>query len=310
MLHAAVCLPAVLVLLTHSITRAQPPITALAFTQDSKQLIAGSQSRLKIHEWPSLRVVDEVITDLDHIHDIAFSKDGRHFVAVGGRPSEYGEVEVHAWPGKSIIATNVEHDDTIQAAVWHDSLRLTTVAADTQVISWRLRDDRLELLRRLKGHSRRVLAVTRLAESNILVTGGVDHSLRVWAADKMDAIRVLDNHTDIVHDLAARPGEYSFPYVASASADRTARFWQPTIGRLVRFARLPSEPLSVAWSPRGDLLAAACIDGVVRLINPDNVKIQEQRAFDGWAYEVAAAPNGSGFAVGGERGRLVRIAMK
>ena len=35
--------------------------------------------------------------------------------------------------------------------------------------------------------------------------------------------------------------------VASASADRTIRIWQPTIGRLVRYVRLEAEPLSIAW---------------------------------------------------------------
>ena len=65
------------------------------------------------------------------------------------------------------------------------------------------------------------------------------------------------------------------PMVATVGSDRTCRLWQPTIGRMVRLARLPSPPLAVSWVSReaSTMLAVACNDGHVRLIDPDTVAI-------------------------------------
>ena len=76
-----------------------------------------------------------------------------------------------------------------------------------------------------------------------------------------EPVRILDNHTGTIRDLATRPGDHAVPYLASASADKTVRIWQPSIGRLVRFVRLPAEPLAIAWTSDGKRLAASCIDG-------------------------------------------------
>jgi len=83
--------------------------------------------------------------------------------------------------------------------------------------------------------------------------------------------------------------------------------WQPTIGRLVRFARLPVEPLALAWSADGKQIGVACIDGKLRIINANTVQIEQTLdAIDGWAYALAASRDGS-FAVAGSDGVIVRV---
>ena len=64
--------------------------------------------------------------------------------------------------------------------------------------------------------------------------------------------------------------------VASAAADRTIRFWQPTIGRMVRYVRLPSAALAIAWI--GDeTMVASCRDGKLRVINTFRLSIEQDR---------------------------------
>jgi WD40 repeat protein len=112
--------------------------------------------------------------------------------------------------------------------------------------------------------------------------------------------------------VALRPqdGE-SPPWIATCSADRTVRFWQPTIGRLVRFARLDSEPLAIAWLPDGSQLAVTSVDGHVRLLDPITLKItQDSAAIEGWAYSLAVHPGGKALAVGGARGELRRVDLR
>jgi PelA/Pel-15E family pectate lyase len=270
----------------------------------------ASQAGLQTRAWPSLESVGSVETDLKQIHDVAFSPDGNRLLAVGGSPSEFGELQVFSWPEQERLAASSVHDDVIYAVAWQSNDCFTTVAADNLVIDWKLGADGVAETRRLTGHSRRVLSVTYLDQAGLLVTAGVDHSLRVWKEGEQESQRVLDNHTGIVRDLAVRPGDHPIPYVASASADKTVRIWQPTIGRLVRFARLPVEPLSLAWSVDGTSLAVGGTDGKLRIVDAATVQIkQEFDAIDGWAYEVIAAADGS-FVVGGTGGQLVHLVLE
>ena len=92
--------------------------------------------------------------------------------------------------------------------------------------------------------------------------------------------------------------------VASIGADRTLRLWQPTIGRMVRLARLESDPTALAWLADGRAVAVACADGHVRLIDPETVAIlSDLPALDGRPYCLATAPDGS-LLVGGQHGRI------
>jgi WD40 repeat protein len=100
------------------------------------------------------------------------------------------------------------------------------------------------------------------------------------------------------------------PYLASASADRTVRIWQPTIGRLVRFARLAHEPLCVAWTTDGSAILVGCVDGKVRALDPDTVQgIGEKQVFPGWVYSIAVSSSGKDMLIAGEGGQLTRTAL-
>ena len=314
-----------------SSVQAISPITALTLAPTRDAIVAGSQGRLEVQSWPSMAQIAAHELDIGQIHDLQFSPAGDRLLVVGGRPSERGEWRLVAWPSLSVVATNTDHDDVIYSATWLSGDRFVTGATDNQVIEWQVGGGEArgalgnarEVVRR-PGHSRRVLSVEHCAQAGLLVTAGVDQSLRVWSCPGFGVpsrdqpfasvpsrppapLRVLDNHTGIVRDLATRPGDRAIPYVASASADKTVRLWQPSIGRLVRFARLDAEPLSIAWTSDGDRIAVGCTDGVLRMVDPDTVTVeQELDALEGWVYEVVAAPDGS-FAVGGTGGQTRRV---
>ncbi|TWU40941.1 WD40 repeat domain-containing protein [Novipirellula artificiosorum] len=312
-------------LITSSLSQAQPPITALEFAPSDDAVVVGSQAGLEVRQWPSLAESQKNAMGITQIHDLKFSPNGQYLLIVGGSPSEFGEWQIVLWPELTKVASSTAHDDVIYSAVWIRQDRFVTGAADNQLIEWQWSDGAVTQRRRLIGHSRRVLSVEYLADSKGIVSAGVDQSLRLWTVFETAAIdaarnneappitlpiRTLDNHTGIVRDLATRPGDHAIPYLASASVDKTVRLWQPSIGRLVRFARLPAEPLSIAWSHDGERLAVACVDGKLRLLNPNTVEIeQELEAINGWAYEVLAAPDGS-FLVGGTAGELIRVLPK
>jgi len=293
---------------------AQPPVTALAFSPAGDSLVSGSQDAIAIRTWPSLAKAALHNVEIGQIQDIQFSPDGTQLLIAGGNPSEFGEWRIVGWPDLNLVASSRQHNDVIHSVAWQSNEQFVTAAADHEVIQWNVDrqqrpEHRVELRRRLIGHSRPVLCLEAFPEDGLITSAGVDQSIRVWGSEENASkpLRILDNHTGIVRDLARRPGDHAIPILASAGADRTVRLWQPTIGRLVRFARLPVEPLALAWSADGKQLGVACIDGKLRIVDASTVQIEQTLdAIDGWAYALVASRDGS-FAIAGSDGVAVRI---
>lgn len=287
-----------------------PPVTALAFSPDGESVIAGSQSGIEVLSWPDLRPTGTIPTELQHVNELKFSRGGGRLAASGGAPAQVGTVEVYSWPQAELLWRAWSHDDMIYGIDWSaDDSLLATASLDRQCIVFDAGSG--EVARTMEGHSRGVTAVALLDE--MLVTASLDQSLRVWDNRTGDVVRTLNNHTQPILDLAARPvvDGAVLPMVASTGDDRTVRLWQPTIGRLVRFARLPSAALCLDWSGDGSALYVGCRDGVVRQVDPDRVDVTRQwPVFDGWVYSLAVHPNGSAIVVGGGQGELKPIPLR
>jgi WD40 repeat protein len=287
----------------------RPPITALAFAPDGKSVLVGSQAGLEVRSWPALEKLRSLPTALAHVHDLAFSPDGKALAAVGGAPARRGTVELYSWPEGKLLRRASPSKDLLLAAAWRaDSRALLTAGADS--VARTLDPVTLKETKSFEGHSRGVLAAAYLPGGAELVTAGLDESLRVWDADAGTLLRTLSNHTRPVLGLSVRPGDEKPPMIASAGEDRTLRLWQPTVGRLVRFARLKSVPLAVAWSGDGKALLAACKDGRLRVLDPDTMDVlRELAVIDGVAHSLAVGPDGSAL-VGGQGGQLRPVVRK
>jgi WD40 repeat protein len=288
----------------------KPPVTALAISPDGKSLFIGSQAGLEVRSWPDLASIRTVPTELAHVHDLAFSLDGKLLAAAGGAPAEHGTVEVYRWPSLALAYRRDSHKDVVYDVAWRgDSAVFAAASADAGVTVHDAATGKA--IRQLVGHSRAVLTACYLPDGKGLVTGGADETLRLWD-DRGEIARTLTNHTNAVNQVALRPqSEFQAqPMIASAGDDRTVRFWQPVIGRLVRFVRLDHPPLAIAWSADGSKVFAACSDGRLRTIDAETAEQSDVRdAIDGLAYAIAVAPDGS-VVVGGANGQLRRLVFE
>lgn len=284
---------------------AAPPITAAAFTADGKQVVLGSQSGIEFRSWPDLKLTRTLKTDLEHVHDLAFSPDGQTLIAAGGAPAEAGEVEFWSWPDGRQMRRIAEHEDLVYRVAWSaDGKHFVTAGADgiCQVFA----ADTGRRLVRYEGHSRPVLALCYLPDGKAIVSAGADQTLRLWDSASGKHLRTLDNHVGQVNDVAARPHRASDapPVVVSVSEDRTVRLWQPTIGRLMRFAKLPSIPRVVAWSPDGNRLLVGCNDGHLRTLDAETTEVvSEKSLMNGRIHALAVGP---AIVVAGENAALAR----
>ncbi|MGY8771217.1 MAG: WD40 repeat domain-containing protein [Pirellulales bacterium] len=288
---------------------AEPPVTALAFAPDGNSVIACSQSGLQVYSWPELDQQKQLKVSAINLHDIAFSPSGDRLAVGGGSPAEDGSVEILSWPSGKSLQVLRNHSDSVTSVAWRDDSSLASASLDSTVNIWDLKTEKPILT--LSGHSRGVSSICFLPDQNTLVTTGIDQSLRVWNSDSAEQIHGLIIHTQPVHDLATRPVSEGLSMVASASADRTVRLWQPTIGRMVRFAKLKSIPLNVAWLANGSKVAACCTNGHVYVIDPDTVEVTHDiPVVDGWAYSMGVHPTDGTLAVGGSDGQLRRIKIE
>ena len=137
-----------------------------------------------------------------------------------------------------------------------------------------------------------------------VASAGLDHTIRVQCRDATRQ-RSLNNHSGSVTDLALRPADsgQSRPMIASSSEDQTVRFWQPTIGRLVRFVQLEIEPECLLWTSDGKRLVAACRDGSLIVVDPDTAAIVDQHHSDcGWIHCMQWLEESKRIVAGGQNG--------
>ncbi len=283
-----------------------PPVTALAVAPDGKSVVVASQAGIEVRSYPALEPIRTLPTELPNVHDLAFSPDGKTLAVAGGTPGKRGVVEFVSWPEGKQLGGATLHRDCVAKVAWRSDSKAVLAAGGGANVSL-VEVESAKVLRTLEGHSKGVLAVAFLPGEGHLVSAGLDESVRLWDAKTGEALRSFANHTRPVTDLAVRPGDAKVPTVVSVSEDRTVRLWQPTVGRLVRFARLDTVPLAAAWSLDGTRVIAACKDGRVRVLDPDTMDVAETLdAIDGVAYCIAGTPDGA-VIVGGQSGQVKRL---
>ena len=291
------------------VAASEPPITAIAFGPKGDHVVGVSQRGLQIYRWPGLELTRTLGASMPNVHAVAFSQDGKHFAVGGGFPSEAGVVSVLSWPSGKTVATFTGHDDSVRAVAWLDNSRLISASMDRTIKQWDLQ--RKEPAATLAGHSRSVDALCLLSDGKILVSAGADQSLRVWELETGGLLRSLNQHTAVVNALALRPVENGLPMIASAASDRTIRFWQPTIGRMVRYIRLDAVPLSLAWFSDGKRIVAGCNDGHVRIVDSQELTVlRESPTIDGWAYAIKSHPTDESVVVAGSNAQIRRLNWK
>ncbi|QEF97201.1 WD domain, G-beta repeat [Stieleria maiorica] len=287
---------------------AEPPITAVVFAPDGSSLVASSQAGVAVYRWPDLSPQRVIEVSSPNLHDLAFAPGGERLAVAGGTPAENGTVEILSWPDGDSLRILDGHFDSVMAIDWLDDTRLASAGLDHNVLLWDTTTGERWLT--LKGHSRGVLTIEHLDAPGLIVSAGIDQSLRVWETQTGALVRNMAIHVQPVGCVALRPSNAGLPMIASASDDATVRFWQPTIGRMVRFARLPSKPRQIRWLHDGSHVAACCDDGKAYLIHPETVQVTAiGEGIDGPAYAIAIAPSGRSVLVGGTNGALTQIEL-
>lgn len=281
---------------------ATPPVTATAISPDGNAILSVSQSGLKKLTWPTLTHQQTYPIPTANLNSIAFSPNGSALLLAGGNPADTAFIGIYSWPELKPLHQIEQPGDSILTATWLSNLTFVTGSLDNKLMIWNAESG--QSLQTLSGHSRGITSLRYLARQNLLVSGGLDNSIRVWSLSDNRLLRSLTQHTHPVTCIAECPSEEGLPLIATAAEDRTVRFWQPTIGRMMRFIRLPARPLAIVWVNE-TILVATCNNGMLYTVDTLNVEVVKSTAtLPKWVYALTYDRPRGLFALAGSDGKL------
>ncbi|KAF8150266.1 WD40-repeat-containing domain protein [Mycena galopus ATCC 62051] len=149
-------------------------------------------------------------------------------------------------------------------------------------------------------------------DGKLLATGAEDNRIRIWDISKRAMVAVFEGHQAEVYSLDFSPDGH---LIFSGSGEGTVRIWdmEDREGRMRIFAVVPKNPASstspaytwdtgitsVAISPNGALVAAGCVDAVVRIWSfPTGTLVEELRGHMDSVYSVVFTRDGQGIVSG------------
>lgn len=297
------------------------PPQSVACAPNGPFIVTVGNDELCVHDVTSLRVATRFKLPFSHTYHVRFEADDVIAVA-GGSPGESGNVALlqiairndSKRDGRTSYSINLLKNrsvgrDVVYATTSVNRDSIVAACHDRALYFGEMQSEKAFRMHSA-AHSKPVTDVAGFPELNLLVTCGADNTVRVWNSLTGGQIRALNNHRKAVRGLALRPGQdaAALPWLATASDDRTLRFWQPTIGRMVRFKRLPSAATCVAWRSDGAVAVVGCRDGRVYSVNPDTLAMSASRPLgEKWVTCVSGIPGSHDVLVGGGDGSLVRI---
>lgn len=152
------------------------------------------------------------------------------------------------------------------------------------------------LVRAFEGHAGPVLSLAVSADGRHMLSGSQDGTLKVWLAEKQDAIATL-GACGVRSVALSGDGRLAL----SGSDDRSLKLWDVREGRLLGTMVGHEDWItSVAFSADGRVAASVSYDGAIKLWDVATRSLR--RNFDGqgdWLLSVAFSPDGRTLAAGG-----------
>jgi WD40 repeat protein len=254
--------------------------------ENRKQIVVARDSELQCIDPDSLEAHHTWQMNIEKVTQLDISNSGDRLLVAGGEPGHRGRTASLPWPF-SLEAHAIDLDaqsplaesaEVVLCARWlSDASGWVEADWEGKVCA---RDSQGRERLRFQGHTGPILTMCLLEGDAIVATAGVDASIKFWELTQGRLIASLNNHTDRVFGLAPfshedRPATAASPYppFVSVSTDHTVRLWNWKVGRLVRFARLATEPRLVAWSPKRLQVAVALEDHTVVFVDMGTLKV-------------------------------------
>jgi len=281
-----------------------PPVTALAFSGDSRLLAVGTYGQVVLWDLHDGQPAGSLLEIPGPVHALAFSRDGRRLAVGAGLPARSGVAQVYTVPDGTKIHDFAGHDDVVFGlALRPDGAQLASASFDQTVRLWNLGLDRPDGV--FRGHSDFVYAVAYTRDGRALLTGSKDRMIKRINTRTLKEEHTYSGHDDDVLTVAAHPDGKRF---VSAGNEPQIRWWNLEQDKPQARRGGHSGPVQqLAFSGDGGRLISAGGDRTVRLWNGKTGEPIRQLAGAGeWQYAVAISDDGRLAAAGGWDG-LARL---
>jgi WD40 repeat protein len=126
------------------------------------------------------------------------------------------------------------------------------------------------LLRTLKGHTSSVSAIAVTPDGKYLVSGSVDHTVRVWHLETGKQLFTFTGHSEWVNAIAISPDGNR---IISGSSDKTIKIWAWDKGEAVMTLTGHTAPvISVVVTPDGKQIISGSWDKTIKIWDLENGK--------------------------------------
>ena len=139
----------------------------------------------------------------------------------------------------------------------------SSIAYKNIFISRNINYENFTNIKTLKGHSDYVRSVAFSPDGNIIASGSVDKTIKLWETRTGSLIKTLEGHSYDVESVAFSPDG---KIIASGSWDKTIKLWETRTGSLIKTLEGHSDLVtSVAFSPDGKIIASGSDDKTIKL---------------------------------------------
>jgi mono/diheme cytochrome c family protein len=299
----------------HAVYPSPVTITALAFSPDGKQVIAGGNHELTVWEAATGKLVKRIRTRARRTMAMVFLSDGKLAVA-GGRPGEEGNVRVYDLKGGTakveggvtvldgvndkgvMLRELLDSDDEVLAlALSADGKKLASGGCDRLVHVWDLSKGVAAAKEEssFENHADWVFGVAFSPDGKQLFTCSRDKTAKVWDLKAKESVVTFSDHNNGVYGVGVKAdGKIGY----SVGEDNLLRSWNtagPAAGRQVRAAGAGGKTvLKLVQVPKKAELLTCAGDGTVRLWNADSFGVLRNfPAHKDYVYALAVSADGT-----------------
>lgn len=259
------------------------PVTAIAFSPDGNQLVAGGYHEITVWSVADATLVRRIANLGQRVFAIAISPDGATLAVACGEPGRGGEVRLVDYASGEVKAVIARSTDVALDVAWRpQSHELAIASADSLI---RIVDTQTsQTLRTLASHADWVTAVCWSSDGTRLASASRDKSAKVFDAQSGELLTSYQGHGAPVRGVIFTPDGQ---HVLSAGSDKSLHRWEAAGGKHIATVPLGGEGCRVVAGGEGFVLVPVADK---RLLQIDLANNGVSRAFTGlgdWALVAA-----------------------